>query len=118
MCSARPAHLFDLLPAPLSEPPQIDTPSQVVSADETTTVKSPVRDTPSQVVTADETTTVESPVRDVPKSVERRYPTRDRRPPVYYKDCNESCSVTLSVERKYSTRDRRPTVYYIDCKAM
>ena len=68
-CAVRdPAHLFDLLPAPLPEPPQIDTPSQVVTADETTTVKSPVR--------------------DVPKSVERRYPTRDRRPPVYYKDCN------------------------------
>ena len=57
---------FDLLPAPLPEPPQIDTPSQVVTADEATTVKSPMR--------------------DVTKSVERRYPTRDRRPPVYYKD--------------------------------
>ena len=68
-CAVRdPAHLFDLLPAPLPEPPQIDTPSQVVTADETTTVKSPVR--------------------DVPKSVERRYHTRDRRPPVDYKYCN------------------------------
>ena len=83
-----PAHPFELPPAPLPEPPQIHTPSQVVTAEEATTVKSPVRDTPSQVVTAGEATTVKSPVRDVPKSVERRYPTLDRRPPVYYKDCN------------------------------
>ena len=63
-----PAHSFDLPPAPLPELQQIDTPSQAVTAEETTTVKSPVR--------------------DVAKSVDRRYPTRDRRTPVYYKYCN------------------------------
>ena len=63
-----PAHSFDLPAAPLPELQQIDTPSQVVTAEETTTVKSPVR--------------------DVAKSVDRRYPSRDSRTPVYYKYCN------------------------------
>ena len=71
-CAVRDSgHTFDLPPAPLPSLPallQIDTSSQVVAEEETTTVKSPVR--------------------DVVKSVERRYPSRDRRPPVYYKDCN------------------------------
>ena len=65
-CAVRdPAHPFDLPPAPFPELPQIDTP-----------------------VNEEETTTVKSPVLDVAKSVETRYHTRDRRPPVYYKDCN------------------------------
>ena len=44
-CAVRdPAHPFELPPAQLPEQPQIDTPSQVVTEEETTTVKSPVRD--------------------------------------------------------------------------
>ena len=71
-CAVRdPGHTFDLPPAPLPSLPAL-----------------PQIDTSSQVVAEEETTTVKSPVRDVVKSVERRYPTRDRRPPVYYKDCN------------------------------
>ena len=43
-CALRdPAHPFDLPLAPLPVLPQIDTPSQVVTADETTSLKSPVR---------------------------------------------------------------------------